>query len=97
MGGGPCDFGVSPGPFALDFGTLDFRTSDSGLTILCLRCFDDPIKGFLAFYLGWNTLQSESCLGDCSIPDAACCRVCWSRMGWIFCIRDLVKVKINNK
>ena len=31
--GGPCDFGVSPSPFALDFGTLDFGTSDSGLTI----------------------------------------------------------------
>ena len=24
MGGGPCDFGVSPSPFDLDFGTLDF-------------------------------------------------------------------------
>ena len=23
-GGGPCDFGVSPSPFDLDFGTLDF-------------------------------------------------------------------------
>ena len=33
MGGGPCDFGVSPRPFALDFGTLDFGTSDLGLTI----------------------------------------------------------------
>ena len=33
VGGGPCDFGVSPCPFALDFGTLDFGTSDSGLTI----------------------------------------------------------------
>ena len=32
-GGGPCDFGVSPSPFDLDFGTLDFGTSDSGLTI----------------------------------------------------------------
>ena len=26
--GGPCDFGVSPSPFGLDFGTLDL-----GLTI----------------------------------------------------------------
>ena len=35
-GGGPCDFGVSPSPFALDFGTLDFGTSDSGLTIILI-------------------------------------------------------------
>ena len=33
-GGGPCDYCVSPSPFALDFGTLDFGTSDSGLTII---------------------------------------------------------------
>ena len=33
-GGGPCDFSVSPSPFGLDFGTLDFGTSDSGLTII---------------------------------------------------------------
>ena len=33
VGGGPCDFSVSPSPFGLDFGTLDFVTSDSGLTI----------------------------------------------------------------
>ena len=33
VGGGPCDFSVSPSPFGLDFGTLDFRTSDLGLTI----------------------------------------------------------------
>ena len=32
--GGPCDYCVSPSPFDLDFGTLDFGTSDSGLTIL---------------------------------------------------------------
>ena len=32
-GGGPCDYSVSPSPFGLDFGTLDFGTSDSGLTI----------------------------------------------------------------
>ena len=31
--GGPCDFSVSPSPFGLDLGTLDFGTSDSGLTI----------------------------------------------------------------
>ena len=31
-GGGPCDFSVSPSPFALDFGTLDFGTLDPGLT-----------------------------------------------------------------
>ena len=28
VGGGPCDFSVSPSPFGLDFGTLD---SDFGL------------------------------------------------------------------
>ena len=33
-GGGPCDYCVSPSPFALDFGTLDFGTLDSGLTIV---------------------------------------------------------------
>ena len=31
--GGPCDFSVSPSPFGLDSGTLDFGDSDSGLTI----------------------------------------------------------------
>ena len=31
--GGPCDFSVSPSPFGLDFGALDFGTSDLGLTI----------------------------------------------------------------
>ena len=31
--GGPCDFSVSLSPFGLGFGTLDFGTSDSGLTI----------------------------------------------------------------
>ena len=28
-----CDFSVSPSPFSLDFGTLNFGTSDLGLTI----------------------------------------------------------------
>ena len=32
--GGPCDFSVSPSPFGLDFGTLDYGTSDLGLTIV---------------------------------------------------------------
>ena len=32
-GGGPCDFSVSPSPFGLDSGTLDFGNSGSGLTI----------------------------------------------------------------
>ena len=32
-GGGPCDYCVSPSPFGFDSGTLDFGTSDSGLTI----------------------------------------------------------------
>ena len=30
-GGGPCDYCVSPSPFALDFGTLDFGLWDFGL------------------------------------------------------------------
>ena len=34
---GPCDFRVSLSPFGLDFGTLDFGTSDSGLTIIVNR------------------------------------------------------------
>ena len=34
MGSESCDFSVSPSPFGLDFGTLDFGTSDSGLTII---------------------------------------------------------------
>ena len=33
-GGGPWDFIVSPSPFGLDFGTLDFWTSALGLTIV---------------------------------------------------------------
>ena len=41
-GGGPCDFSVSPSPFGLDFGPLDFGTSGLGLTIE-LRINDDPI------------------------------------------------------
>ena len=32
--GGPCDFSFSPSPFVLDIGTLDFGTSDLGLTIV---------------------------------------------------------------
>ena len=30
--GGPCDYCVSPSPFGLAFGTLDFGTLESGLT-----------------------------------------------------------------
>ena len=32
-GGGPCDSSVSPSPFGLDFGNLEFGTLDLGLTI----------------------------------------------------------------
>ena len=37
--GDPWDFSVSPSPFGLDFGTLDFGTSGLGLTIfhICLN------------------------------------------------------------
>ena len=38
MVGGPCDYCVSPSPFDLDVGTLDFGTSDSGLTIRQINC-----------------------------------------------------------
>ena len=31
--GDPCNFSVNQSPFGLGFGTLDFGTSDSGLTI----------------------------------------------------------------
>ena len=37
VGGGLCDYCVSPSPFGLDFGTLDFGTSGLGLTIMELR------------------------------------------------------------
>ena len=33
-GGGPWDSSVSPSPFGLDFGTLDFGTLGLGLTIV---------------------------------------------------------------
>ena len=33
VGGGPCDYCVIPSPIGLDFGILDFGTSDLGLTI----------------------------------------------------------------
>ena len=33
VGGGPCDSSVSPSPFGLDFGSLDFGTSDSGVKL----------------------------------------------------------------
>ena len=42
-GGGPCDYCVSPSPLGLDFRTLDFGTSDSGLTILHLS-FDSIFR-----------------------------------------------------
>ena len=32
-GGGPCNYCASPSPFGVDFGTLDFGTSELGLTI----------------------------------------------------------------
>ena len=39
VGGGLCDYCVSPSPFGLDFGTLVFGTLDLGLTInLSLFC-----------------------------------------------------------
>ena len=44
--GGPCAFSVSPSPFGLDFGTLDF-----GLTMTCS-------SGLGSRLLGWSTAQS---------------------------------------
>ena len=35
--GGLCDYCVSLSPFGVDFGTLDFGTSDSGLTIRLIQ------------------------------------------------------------
>ena len=34
MGGGPCDFSVSPSPFGLDFVTLDFGLGLDNIVIL---------------------------------------------------------------
>ena len=43
--GGRCDFSVSLSPFGLDFGTLDFGTSDSGLPIVdCHRKLNPPAQ-----------------------------------------------------
>ena len=47
-GGGPCDFSVSPSPFGLDFGTLDFGTSDSGLTIISPLHFNHDYQKLIA-------------------------------------------------
>ena len=52
MGGGPCDFSVSPSPFGLDFGTLDFGTLDSGLTIFVQYQCLGPIKSIELARLG---------------------------------------------
>ena len=46
VGGGPCDYCVSPIPFALDFRTLDFGTSDSGLTILVIDSLTPSKRSF---------------------------------------------------
>ena len=43
--GGPCDFSVSPSPFGLDFGTLDFELGlDNKLIVIVLCVF--PASGF---------------------------------------------------
>ena len=36
--GGPCDFSVSPNPFGLDFGTLDFGLELENSRIFPLNC-----------------------------------------------------------
>ena len=38
--GGPCDFSVSPSPFGLDFGTLDFGLWLDKRYVLCTMYLD---------------------------------------------------------
>ena len=52
--GGPCDFSVSPSPFGLDFGTLDF-----GLGLDNIR--EDEVKcGNQFIYLGTHLVNLQS-------------------------------------
>ena len=52
--GGPCDYRVSQSPFGLDIGTLDFGTSDLGLTIATLKDED-------GLQLTMNVLHLKNC------------------------------------
>ena len=54
VGGGLCDFSVSPSPFGLDFGTLDFGTSDSGLTIPICSNLKGAQQMMISFHLTLN-------------------------------------------
>ena len=56
VGGCPCDFSVSPSPFGLNFGTLDFGTSDLGLTIM----LDDHKYIFSAVVVYTKVLQQNT-------------------------------------
>ena len=70
-GGGPCDFSVSPSPFGLDFGTLDFGTSGLGLTIvhLCIQYRHE--KGFIGiFYI--SRYMDKISIGCMWILDCDC-------------------------
>ena len=57
VGGGPCDFSVSPSPFGLDFGTLDFglRTWDFGLGLDNIYL----LSGYIVPIIFQNTGSSE--------------------------------------
>ena len=70
MGGGPCDSSVSPSPFGLEFGTLDFGTSDLGLTIryleeklVCLPLLHLQLMGLL------GEVEREHLDGEGGVPD----------------------------
>ena len=62
--GGPCDYCVSPSPFGLDFGTLDFGTSDLDLT---KKEEKGHMKPFLSYalelfrmlsYVSWTSIKA---------------------------------------
>ena len=59
-GGGPCDFSVSPSPFGLDFGTLDFGlgldTISNPLQTPRFNCVGVMIFKFMMFYKSWSRL-----------------------------------------
>ena len=62
VGGGPSDYCVSPSPFGLYFGTLDFGTSDLGLTIM--KSF---LLSSITIWLDMNVLNHM-----CNIIPAIC-------------------------
>ena len=52
--GGPCDFSVSPSPFGLDFGTLDFGLGlDNNNTNVTLTFYDVGLQGSPSSAVSW--------------------------------------------